>query len=356
MAARSKPSPKRIVYLWGAGATQAEAQHLGATISLLMPDTDAFGDGIATRILGRMGRSVTSSFSSEHGVDIEKLISLLAASGIEEHSCLADKMRQAYFTELKVSLANAGVLENPSLAIDLFDMHSNRKFREEVETLSGIITTNHDGLLQVASQNVFGKVNLGFEFSSAAFSEVISNAVPPILQLHGSFTWRFGTPMRVRKLRKQSAYTDTVWIPPTILKESKIYPFNKLSGLAYELLARHCDLLRVVGASLTQNDWNILSLIFNAQRHREYTNGTAFLIDLIMPHESGMRIAEECAYLKYIKPIGYLTEGQFAAYKDSSVEPKPGMENPFAYWLMEKKAFHRSLGEWTDVGVDEAAA
>ena len=32
MAAQSIPSPKRVVYLWGAGATHAEAQYLGANI------------------------------------------------------------------------------------------------------------------------------------------------------------------------------------------------------------------------------------------------------------------------------------------------------------------------------------
>ena len=90
MAARSKPRPKRVVYLWGAGATQAEAQHLGATISLLMPDTDAFGDGIATRILRRVKDNISTSFDSGQGVDIEKVISLFAASGIRKHGRFAD--------------------------------------------------------------------------------------------------------------------------------------------------------------------------------------------------------------------------------------------------------------------------
>jgi len=34
---------RRLCYLWGAGATQAEAQHLGAKVSLLMRDTKPFG-------------------------------------------------------------------------------------------------------------------------------------------------------------------------------------------------------------------------------------------------------------------------------------------------------------------------
>ena len=79
MAARSKPSPKRVVYLWGAGATHAEAQYLGASISLLMADRAEFGEeGIATRILRRVRDNISTSFVSGQGVDIEKLISLWA--------------------------------------------------------------------------------------------------------------------------------------------------------------------------------------------------------------------------------------------------------------------------------------
>ena len=51
MTTNEKPSPKRVIYLWGAGATHAEAQHLGASVSLLMRDNKHFGEGIATRIL-----------------------------------------------------------------------------------------------------------------------------------------------------------------------------------------------------------------------------------------------------------------------------------------------------------------
>ena len=350
MAARSKPRTKRVVYLWGAGATQAEAQHLGATISLIMRDTRAFGEGITTRILNRTGRRPTRDFGSQQGVDIEKLISLLAASGIDEHTQLAETFRENYFNELRSSLATAEVRDNPLLAIRLLQLHRDRQFREEVETLSGIITTNHDGLLQVASQNVFKSINIGFNFSSENFTRANSNSVPPILQLHGTFTWQFDMPIKVERLRRTSKYPDTVWIPPAILKESKNYPFNKLSGLAYELLANRCDVLRVVGASLSQNDWNILSLIFNAQRHRESTKGTAFLIELIMPQHDGERIVKECAYLKNINPIGFLTEGQFASYKSpEEIALRSELANPLAYWLGEKTNYHRSRQELSNL-------
>ena len=39
-------TPKQIVYLWGAGATQAEIDYLGAhTVNLLMRDSDERGEG-----------------------------------------------------------------------------------------------------------------------------------------------------------------------------------------------------------------------------------------------------------------------------------------------------------------------
>ena len=122
--ARSKPSPKRVVYLWGAGATHAEAQHLGASISLLMADRDEFGDGIATRILRRVKDNISTSFDSGQGVDIEKLISLFAASGIRKHARFADKMRSAYFTELCTSLSRTKVLDRHSP--DDIQNHGNR--------------------------------------------------------------------------------------------------------------------------------------------------------------------------------------------------------------------------------------
>jgi hypothetical protein len=339
MARREGPTPKRVVYLWGAGATHAEAQRLGSRVSLLMRDSDT-QEGITTRILRRT--KALSSYGGETAgnVDIEKLISLLAASGSQAHAELADRMRENYFFELRTSLREAGVLNNPHLATQLLTMHGSWRFRREVEVLRGIITTNHDGLLQLASQKILGAINLGFEFISTDFTQ--SGAAPPILQLHGSFTWQFGTPTKVSRFTRRSSYDGTLWIPPTILKESKSFPYNKLSGLAYELLVRNCDVLRVIGTSLTQNDWNILSLIFNAQRHLEQNGVEPFIIELIMPQNTGEQIKRDCAYLKNVFSIGFLTEGNFAEYKNpDEIAADSDLMNPFAYWLSEKRQFHR---------------
>jgi hypothetical protein len=289
---RKASSPKSIVYLWGAGATQAEITYLGAsTVNLLMRDSEQLGEGVATRILRRLPQRWQSAFAADNGTDIEKLISLLAASGVATHAKLADTIRELYFDDICGSLAAARILTNPQLAVGLLAMHSVETFRKNTEMLAGIITTNHDGLLQSAAQTIEKEVDIGIPFQSTDITQAATSRVR-ILQLHGSFTWRFALPTSVSLLTASSTYSpDTVWIPPAILKESKTYPFNKLAALAYELLSKYCDVLRIVGSALTQNDWHILSLIFNAQRHREITKGSAFRIELITSHRTGTAIS-----------------------------------------------------------------
>jgi hypothetical protein len=338
---------REVVYLWGAGATQAEIDYVGARkINLLMGDSEQLGVGVATRILKRLPKRWRRSFLVDDGMDIEKLISLLMATSVNVYDRLAEQIRRLYFDDIRTRLVEAQVLPRPQLAISLLTMHGNPQFRQR-ETLAGIITTNHDGLLQLATQQVLTAVNLGIPFSSKDLVPDTTGAAP-ILQLHGSFTWTFDLPIRVSLLTRSSVYSPrTVWIPPTILKESKTYPFNKLSGLAYELLSKHCDVLRIVGSALTQNDWNVVSMIFNAQRHRELSNCAPFRVELIMPQEAGESIAKECSYLRDMTPIGYLTEGAFAAYKDEGGDDVPisEMANPLFYWLKQKIQFHRNRGE-----------
>jgi hypothetical protein len=339
-------APLQIVYLFGAGATQAEADHVGAaTVNLLMRDNERLGNGISTAVLDRGGVAARPFRATDKGIDIEKLISLLGASTVKRHIELAERLRLLYFAEVRRRLIASRTIAEPRLATALLTMHNDLTLRR-IERLTGLLTTNHDGLLQIAAQSVYGAIDLGFPFVSADFAKAASRTIPPLLQLHGSFTWTFGLPISVTRLRQNSRYAaDTVWIPPTILKESKTYPFNRLVGLGYTLLAEACDVLRVVGSSLTQNDWNILSLLFSAQRHREMLGKSAFRIELIMSHDGGTRIEQECSYLAGLTPIGYLTDGDFALYKEDAALHDVDMANAFAYWLNKKITFHRQRNE-----------
>ena len=222
------PPPTRIVYLWGAGATQAEITYSSTTpLNLLMGDNDSLGPGVASRILEALPAKESNPFRVTGGPDIEKLISLLGASNIRSLEKLADNIRQQYFSEIQKSLIATGVIKTQELADGLLALHSHAEFRK-VEHLSGIISTNHDGLLQSAAQSSYGSLNLGVPFQSDDLKIDTSEDAPPILYLHGSFTWKPGIPISVARLTRQTQYErDGLWIPPSILKDSKSYPYNK---------------------------------------------------------------------------------------------------------------------------------
>jgi hypothetical protein len=347
-----KLEPKKIVYLLGAGATYAEVTYRDAAkVNTLMRDVEPL-EGVATRILKKLDNPI---FGVDGNLDVEKAISLLSSSGVKRHAVLAEEMRKLYFEDIQSSLKAAKILRQPKLAMGLLQMHSNPTFAANVESLIAIVTTNHDGLLQVASEKVFKAVNIGFPFTSDDFSTANGRLLPPILQLHGSFTWRFGVPLFVTRLDNLTSYShDTIWIPPTIQKESKNYPFNKAHALAYEALSERCDVLRVVGSSLTQNDWNILSLLFNAQRHCERVKRPIFRIELIMSQSGGISIQNSCSYLKSMMVIGSLSDGHFAEFKKFENTPPPSnsvWENPFFFWLREKINFHDKAGHFGSTGL-----
>ncbi len=332
--------PKQIVYLLGAGATQAEADHKGGEqVNLTMTDSNRLGQGISTRIIEKAG--IDRNYDIK-GADIEKLISLFSASTIEKYNGSAEDLRKRYYDEIIDTLSKARILEKPELAIGLLSMHKNEDFNK-IENLSGIISLNHDNLFQVASQEVHECLNLGFIFSSTHFTYNENCSAPSIIHLHGAFNWKNSAPIEVLKLstRNKEDVRNILWIPPTILKEAKDYPYNKLMGLAFELLTKNCNILRIVGCSLSQNDWNLISLIFNAQSYQyQYNEKDCFKIELIIDQETGVNIKVNYSYLRNVFPIGYLTDSKrFQDYRYKKRKTSE-MNNPFKFWLKEKILSH----------------
>jgi hypothetical protein len=352
-----RDSPKQVVYILGAGATQAEAAYQGGEkVNLLMKDSPLFGEGISTRVLKKARKNKLLDMPNGGEIDIEKLISLLSATGIEKGRRQADKLRQFYYEEILDGLTKSGILNKPELSIGLLEMHKNKVLSEKFEKLTGIINLNHDNLFQVASQRVHGCIFLGFKFKSKREFFKDDRRAPLIIKPHGSFDWRGAFPIQVLGLKPKSKYSkNMLWIPPTILKESKDYPYNKLSGLAYEALAKKCNVLRIIGCSLSQNDWNMISLLFNSQYSQYLQYGTCFKIELIMGQRQGEGIKNEYSYLQNIFPIGYLTDGKFDDYKKYNKHDPPitsELSNPYLYWLKTKVQYHIKRNEFdlSDMG------
>lgn len=349
---------KKVLYIIGAGATQAEAAHAGHQINLLMKNND-LGLGISERVLGKASKGrklIRKLLDIEEETDIEKLITLLTATGTMENIAYAGILRENYYADIIKYINEVSILYNPELAIALLQMHKNKKF-SGIEKLLGVISLNHDNLFQEASQTVHSCINLGFEFiTSDDFTCGNITQAPFLIQLHGSFSWRRHRKksIHVMKIKAGSKYDPSMtWIPPSILKETKDYPFNKLTGLAYELLA-DCDMLRIVGCSLSQNDWNLISLIFNAQNAQYNDSKTCFKIELIMDINDIDFFKKEISYLKNVTPIGQLDDGDFSGYKiQRENREKPSeLDNPFEFWLKTKVKFHISEGQF-DTGSTE---
>jgi len=343
---------KRVAYIIGAGATQAEVSYIGKMINLLMKDKEALGPGISTAVLSAATdrrKRIGKLLDSQENTDIEKLITLLAATGAKTNIQDAETLRECYYLEVTDRLKRADVMYSPKLAIGLLQMHKNSKF-SGIENLLGIISLNHDNLFQEASQSVFQGINLGFEFASDDF--IYQPGLPIIIQLHGSFSWTRKIPIFVDKLTSDHKYDrEMTWIPPSILKETKDYPFNKLTGLGYELLLK-CDILRIIGCSLSQNDWNLISLIFDAQNAQFSVSRTCFKIELIMEIDD----TKELSLFKNVNPIDKLTDGDFSDYgQPFASRPHPSaLDNAFEFWLKTKINYHVKQGQLAVVD-DEGA-
>jgi hypothetical protein len=341
-------NPKRIVYLFGAGSTQAEVDFQGGKIiNLLMKKNDR-GEGVAQRILTRGNFYKTLKIDSTEEIDVEKLISLLLSSGNVNYKNKAEKLRELYYEELVSGFNKTGILVNPELSMGLLELHRCPIFNEQIEKLSGFIILNHDNLLQTASQRIYNCVNLGFKFHSKVINcanDEELRSCPLVIKLYGSFDWRNKIPIEIEGLNSTSKYSkNMLWIPPSIRKETGDYPYNKLAGLAYELLAKRCDVLRVIGCSLSQNDWNVISLLFNSQYNQLLQHKTCYRIELIMDQFYGKQIVDNCSYLQNLCSIEYLNDGDFSYYKEEErgrVLPKTSdLDNPFKYWLKTKTKYH----------------
>jgi hypothetical protein len=335
---------KNVVYLFGAGATQAELNYQSYDVNLLMRDNSDTGlPGVCSRIMKavRLDKQLSwlyKATKSASQIDIEQLISLLEELNLERYRKATEKLRILYYKDILGNLKRTGVINKPKLSMSLFELHENEQHKE-IEELKGIICLNHDYLLEAACSKVHKGINLGVGFTSDIFQ--YNKNAPLIIKLYGSFNWRSGKRIQIIKAKLTKPHHGLLWLPPTIAKETKSYPFNKLLGIAYELLMLECDVLRVIGCSLNQNDWKVISLLFKTQCIR---GDGCFDIELIQSRESGEDTKERLGYLRNVKTIAEL-EGSFTDYFDQVQEP----DNPYEDWLRrtieEKRISEDTLGK-----------
>lgn len=308
--------PKKIVYLFGAGATHAEIERIEV-------DADSFSYGLQIRHVTKRVllkaqeekgfKEVEMFFKTKDNTNIELLISLLENNDYDDENSigkivnrvkdLMEKDIQGKLTKRKINkfALYKGLLEFQNLILDK-------------EILLGLITLNYDSVLDKAYEYRYGYLPDYSYSSKREFVPGVRQEKIPLLKLHGSFDW--DNILVVGKHRK---------IPIVPLGASKNFlrlPYNFIWGRSLEILVG-CDILRVVGCSLSPNDIHLIDLLFKAHRLK----GKPIEIQIISSAQGGMEIKNRYSFFPKIVTLDKLTTPRI---------PNPDKEgNIFEGWLRE---------------------
>ncbi len=334
---------KKIIYLFGSGATHAVINSIDPTKQLLTAD---IRQKIGEREQQLKGIEIKTEIWNElmdPAVDIEHLISILETN---HHYSSSQKIRGLYHQAI-VDLSNEAItkiherINTPNLYSILFDLHNVKDLQEKV---IGVFTLNYENFLE---QTLKKHLGISVNYLVGKKSKRNTNREIPVLKLHGSFNWKNTTPVSFGEMDKIRE-ADALWIPPGVDKKKESYPFNFLWGKAFEFLL-DCNILRVIGCSLSRNDWGLIPMIYTAMRLSG--NNPKFEVEIIDFLDKGSKIQTDYPYLN-IKTIIEIKE--FKKYLDDSYRlPKSSSVpdyvrddissdaskrvNIFALWLKAKR-------------------
>ena len=328
---------KRVAYLIGSGATEGAAKFHGFQKSLLM---EGLQDDISELLRKKEIPGIQWAMNElETGANLERLVSLFEYSGTSKHLEIAKVLRKAFRTVLEKRIGEISKDFIPELMVALVDMHRIKGLEEEVVA---IFTTNYEDLIERSVQKIHGGINYPIQVIPNGITYPMAKHAPPILKLHGSFNWKSEYPISFAGL---GDHDDGIWIPPGVMKRKESYPFNILWGKAKELL--DCDILRIIGSSLSQNDWELVALISIAQG-MGYRSEPAFSIELINSPRTKNEIVKTHHYLdvvglddipevrEYIKKTYYPIDTPVDENKFGEALKLALDRNQFELWLRAK--------------------
>jgi hypothetical protein len=251
--------------------------------------------------------------------------------------------------KLDKSSSAVGGRFTPRLCSALIDMHEIDGIGEK---LCGIMTLNYEDMIERAAQPIKGGINYSVDIRETKKTDVkVRKRGLTILKLHGSFNWRNEFPLYLEDTIANEE--DVMWIPPGVEKHNETYPFNVIWGKARELL--NCGILRIVGCSLSRNEWHLVSMLYVTQKLKKI--GGEYNIEIISSPTTGDRIRTTYPHLK-IKPIYDIKEVRDFVISDlSALSSKPTTvikddaiieyldnKNIFDIWLRAKGQDLKSRG------------
>lgn len=281
----------RVAYLLGAGATHASIKAESSPFGILMRDLGlALSQGTRDLVKRKYSTSPDIALLAnevvDENVDFEHVITFLEESVSALHRRFAVDIKDVFLRVLRARLSDIEEAHG-SKPIGLFnallDIHNVRGINERI---SGVITLNYDDYFEHAVDFHGLSVDLGIPTGGVAADRSV-----PLLKLHGSFDWDATWP--VGRMNDRSTLCP-LWIPPGIQKVKRQYPYNLIWGRAREIL--NCDLLRIIGCRLSQNDWDLISLLFTTRW--ELTGGRPYHVELIDSPRQAELLKNEFPYLE----------------------------------------------------------
>ncbi|MFA6979349.1 MAG: SIR2 family protein [Ignavibacteriaceae bacterium] len=335
---------KKIVYLFGSGASHAVINSIDSNKQLLTSDIrqKIAEKGKDIKLTG-MPANIWNELM-DPSVDIEHLISILDTN---YHYKSTQKIRE-YYHDAIISLSR-DVLENiekpisnrnekpvfdPNLYSILIDSHSIKDIREKVICL---LTLNYEDILEKALK---AHLNIDADYLIEKSTKNSKKRIP-VLKLHGSFNWKNTRPIKVKKAHEMTS-GEALWIPPGIDKKKETYPFNVLWGKAFEYLME-CNTLRVVGCSLSRNDWGLIPMIYTAMRLSEKIN--FFEIEIIDFIDVGEKVKKDYPYLR-IKSIAEIEEFKKYLVELFSFDYKNPIPNYVKEYISSNASKKINIFEW----------
>lgn len=305
-------TPKRIVYLFGAGATHAELDNLDRR--QIEKGRGLLISNVSQRVIERARREerylrdIAMVSAPKGSPNIELLITMIENSKIGDWEFKTQYLKKLVREDIDAILTTPRT-SRFCLHKALFELHELSIVKRQ-EKLIGLISLNYDDVLDRAYGIMLNKhPNYCFSLEKNALSKNL-----PLLKLHGSFNWSEQT---IRGRRR------TIEIIPFGSNKNYFHaPYGFIWDRALEVLIE-CDKLRVIGCSLSQNDAHLIDLLFKAHLER----GQAFDIEIIDMQGVGNQIQEHYGFLPNIKSLTQI---------ESDLMPDANPDNPFKEWLKYK--------------------
>ena len=333
----AEDAPSKIVYLFGAGATHAELQNLD--VELVKNGRGLLVSHVSKRVLdkarkNRAFQSGMGAISSTSGsLNIELLISLIENSKVyrwESKTRLLKKLVEEDIENiLSKSKPNRFYLHKALLELH---RHQVAKAKEE---LIGLISLNYDNVLDTAFEESFSRPP---RYCFSLEPDADATEVPPLLKLHGSFNWKG---IRIRGQKRN------IEIIPLGSTKNYIHPpYGCIWNHALEMLIA-CDKLRVIGCSLSQNDFHLVDLLFKVYLEKE--KGSSFEVEIIASEKDGETIRDNYGFFTGLKTLTTIRSDYDLPEPEAHSETKdnlvadPRPPNPFKAWLGYKS--RKMLGE-----------